>query len=377
MIIKYQYLYVFIFIVFSGVFFSSKIFIFIDSSQNNSKRNISLDSLRGFLAIFVVFTHAIAMYYLFTEENWSNPNDKIGYLASVAVAIFFILTGYLFWDKIKNTKIIDWKDLFINRIFRIVPLIYFQTIISIFIILFIVSPQINLKNLEEIIITSLPWFDFINNNKPDILDFKNSYLVTGGVLWSIVYEWGFYFSLPLLFLFRNKSFVFVVTSIVLLVYCNEYFFQHRDFYFVYLFIIGLAVSEFKQYLLFNINVLNILFLISCICLLIFKPQQIINSYFGLLAFFIVITLVNGADFFSLFKLKGFERLGVISYSVYIIHPPVLFVWYYLVKKENIYLKESIFWMYIPIFLSLIISSFTYKFIEIPFINLGRSFKKYL
>lgn len=162
------------------------------------------------------------MYYLFTEEDWRNPNEKIGYLGSVAVAIFFILTGYLFWDKIKSANTIDWRDLFINRIFRIVPLIYLQTIISILIILIIVSPNINYKNIEEVIMESIPWFDFINNKKPDILGFKNSYLVTGGVLWSIVYEWGFYFSLPFLYMLRKKSFTFVVTSILLLVYCTDF-----------------------------------------------------------------------------------------------------------------------------------------------------------
>lgn len=119
-----------------------------------------------------------------------------------------------------------------------------------------------------------------------------------------------------------------------------------------------------------------MFLISCVCLLIFKPQQLINSYFGLLAFFIVVTLVNGANFFSLFKFKGFERLGVISYSIYIIHPPVLFTCYYLFKNY-LYAIESVFWIYIPMFLILIISSLTYKFIEKPFINIGRNLKKYL
>lgn len=138
MLIDHQYLFVFIFIIFSSIIFSAPCFSFLDVDETRN-RNIKLDSLRGFLSIFVVFTHTVAMFYLFSENQWKNPNHKIGYLAGIGVSLFFILTAYLFWDKIKKTENMNWKSLYVKRIFRLVPLIYFQSILSISIILLVFS----------------------------------------------------------------------------------------------------------------------------------------------------------------------------------------------------------------------------------------------
>lgn len=374
MIIEYQYGFIFLFMLIAMGIFSLPIFSFIDPKKNTSARKIQFDALRAFLAIFVVFTHSVAMFYLFTQKEWINPNHKIGYLAGIGVSIFFILTGYLFWGKLKNSETIDWFTLYINRSFRIIPLIFFQSIVCISVILLATKPDINLKNIDHLIVNALPWFDVLNNNKPELFGYKNSFYVSGGVLWSIAYEWGFYFTLPVLFLFRNKALPFIVGLLFVLVYGTNILNFSREFYYVFLFTVGLATNQFKDYFRLNKRYLDLLLLLCFISILIFRPQQIINSYIGILFFLITVTLANGADLFGLFRLKSLERLGIISYSIYIIHPPVLYVSFILYNKYDVSCHNSFILLYAPILLSLLISSLTYKFIELPFIELGKKIK---
>jgi len=370
MIIDYQYFFVFLFILIAALLFSLPIFSFLNEEDDNT-RNYSMDSLRGFLAIFVIFTHTVAMFYLFKEDSWKNPNIKIGYLAKIGVSLFFMLTGYLFWLKLKYSENINWYQLYLKRILRIVPLIYFQTIACIITILIITHFTFGLKFIYKTFMEALPWFDFLNNNKPPVNGYKNSYYLTGGVLWTIVYEWGFYFSLPILYLFRKKSKEFVFGICFIIVYANTMFEFQEELKFIFLFALGMLCVEIKDYFKLKKLYLDILLLIAVFSVLIFKPDQKVNSYLNLFFVIITVCIINGADLFGILKNTGLRRLGKISYSIYIMHPLILFISYLIMQKYNLLFATNIYLFYLPLISILLISSLTYKWIEIPFMKIKK------
>ncbi|MFY1045279.1 acyltransferase family protein [Chryseobacterium sp. GP-SGM7] len=370
MIIDFQYFFVFLFILIAALLFSVPLFSYLDEEDDQS-RNHAMDSLRGFLAIFVIFTHTVAMFYLFKEDSWKNPNIKIGYLAGVGVSLFFMLTGYLFWLKLKYSENLNWYKLYVKRILRIVPLIYFQTIACIITILIITDFNFGLKSIYKTFMEALPWFDFLNNNKTPINGYKNSYYLTGGVLWTIVYEWGFYFSLPLLYLFRKKSKEFVFGLCFLIVYTNAIFEFREELKFIFLFVLGMLCVEIKDYLKLKKLYLELLLLIAIFSVLIFKPDQKVNSYLNLFFVIITVCIINGADLFGILKNTGLRRLGKISYSIYIMHPIILFISYMIMQKYNLLFAANIYLFYLPLTIILLISSLTYKWIEIPFMKIKK------
>lgn len=370
MIIEFQYTYVFLFILGSAAIFTLPIFSYLDS-EDDERRNHSMDSLRGFLACFVVCTHLAAMYYLFKDNNWKNPNFKIGYLARVGVSLFFMLTGFLFWEKIKKSNNLNWAKLYQKRVLRIVPLIYFQTILCIITILIITRFNFSLKNFYQIFMQSLHWFDFINNDKPPINNYKNSYYLTGGVLWTLVYEWGFYFSLPILYLFRKKSKEFVFGICFIIIYGSTLIEINADLKSVLLFALGMFCSETKDYFKFKKLYLDFCLLLAIFLILIFKPDHVVNSYLNFFYVIIIITVVNGANIFGLLSNIGLRRLGKISYSIYIIHPVILFISFLSMDKFNMLYGSNIYLFYVPLFFVLVISSLTYKWIEMPFMQIKK------
>ena len=68
---------------------------------NRENRYETLDGLRGFLAISVFFHHYIIIYNWKTTGIWFSPSE-IYYqnYGKVGVAIFFMLSGFLFLNKI-------------------------------------------------------------------------------------------------------------------------------------------------------------------------------------------------------------------------------------------------------------------------------------
>ena len=58
----------------------------------------AIDGLRGFLALGVLGGHAVNMYSLYTSGVWSGDLAPFySGAATAGVAVFFMITGFLFW----------------------------------------------------------------------------------------------------------------------------------------------------------------------------------------------------------------------------------------------------------------------------------------
>ncbi len=62
-------------------------------------RHVALDGLRGLLAPAVVFHHMFLFRQWQLTGEWSNASGIYTLLGPIPVAIFFMLTGFLFWEK--------------------------------------------------------------------------------------------------------------------------------------------------------------------------------------------------------------------------------------------------------------------------------------
>ena len=107
-------------------FFLSKLTRFSFISERDSRLD-TLDGLRGFLAIFVFFHHYVITYYWKTTDQWIRPpEDYYHNYGKVGVALFFMITGFLFLSKILTLRrSIDWLKVYESRFYRIMPLYIF------------------------------------------------------------------------------------------------------------------------------------------------------------------------------------------------------------------------------------------------------------
>lgn len=101
--LTYPYIFVFSFLIIAGFFFSLPFFKYIDSNgYDKVSHNIPLDSLRYFLASFVFIAHSIGIYDYILHGMFRGKYAEIDLLARSGVALFFAITGMLFWGKIKE-----------------------------------------------------------------------------------------------------------------------------------------------------------------------------------------------------------------------------------------------------------------------------------
>ena len=159
-----------------------------------------LDGLRGFLALGVFLYHCVIWHYYIFTGVWRIPYSSFYLLTGhIGVAIFFMITGFLFWHKLWDThKPINWFKLYISRIFRLFPL-YFLAITIVTLTVLLLGKFCLKVSIFTFLKSLVQWLLFFK--EVDINKFSNTSHILGGMQWTLKYEWFFYFSLPVLAIF--------------------------------------------------------------------------------------------------------------------------------------------------------------------------------
>lgn len=356
-----------------------------------------LNSLRFFAALAVIITHIELLKGSFGFKSyWKNP--LIFNLGGLGVYFFFVLSGflitYLLLAEKEKYKKIEIKKFYLRRILRIWPLYYLIITIGFFILPHFECFQIQYlqenfeKNFNEnllLYILILPNLAFsIFTAVPNI-----------GQVWSIGVEEQFYLFWPwLISKSKNilKTLIIIIVGLFFLkviVLVIGYFYSDTKWYTpLKLFV---AMSKFEcmsiggigAYLLFSDNKYIqkihsnlILATVSiCIPLLIYLTpsflQDGVHIVYSVLFLIIILNIING-KFKRILECKLFTYLGKISYGIYMYHfmiiPLILFIFKTHLNIGSDFLLNTLIYASC-ILTTIMISSLSYYFIEIPFIKI--------
>ena len=316
--------------------------------QNSAKLNVPLESLRGLLAMSVFFSHAVVTYFYFQSDRWSLPPTPFyACLGSGPVILFFFLSGFLFWSKcLAHDGIGGYGKFLAGRVRRLVPAYY----VSVAIVMFIVFTKTRFK-LAVSLTTFLGelgrWLIFVPARS--VNGFPQAYLINASVVWTLMFEVGFYLLLSLIFfLFKGyRIFLYLVIAGAI-----SWMLAQRG---VVAFTPALVRGGLLPFIAFAVNsALGFGFGIGMLVAflyarlpkhwwrvlqqrrltpiplfflavpVLFKVGSYSPAEFWLLGV-VFIFVVAGNDFFGLLSSKAVFLLGTVSYSFYITHGIVLFV----------------------------------------------------
>lgn len=355
-------------LVLFATFFVSKLSFYKKVIEGEDRgRFESLDGLRGFLALNVFFQHAVTNYFYFQTGVWQIVDVRFfRHLGGEAVIIFFMITSFLYWSKaIAQKGDLDAGSLYRSRFLRLAPMYLFSAGIVIFSILIQSGFDIDLKQFLKDILSwmSLGLETTITTNNLSILP------INAGIHWTLHFEWFFYLLLPILATaLKRKEALIMVIPIAGFALSSPY----RGYWAIFFFGILAAhiyvwipkVSFFKK----SISSVIPLAGIVLVYFISYKPYSLTQYVVSLVVF---LSFVYGADLFGLLRTRVAKFLGIMSYSIYLIHGIVLYAvlnsvdYFYPVKD----ITAIEFWLLIILagVLTILVSSLTYRYIEHPMI----------
>lgn len=373
--LEHQYLYIFVITIGTGLLFSLPIFRFLDENVSHH-RNTGMDGLRYFLASFVAIFHSDYLVRYVTTGKWETIYNDVSYVAQFSVSIFFMITAFLFWGKISKKDDVNWIELYKDRVFRIAPAAFFTALISIAVILYITGypTENDYLSIKDVV----RWFDMgIYYNYPPINYFKDSWLFLG-VFWTLQWEWGFYFSLPLLYIFRRNGIAFVLAMMFFMIYLVPIFpgLSKINTGICLLFLGGMLSFELLGKIKISKKVSELVLIVSLIGIFSYQPELYTTTMLPWY-FCMIFSVCKGANLFGTLSFKGFVRLGNASFSVYVLHSVIIYTAYTMLNHYGIITSPSdikighVFAMFV---LVCFISTLSYKIVEQPFIKLSKMFR---
>lgn len=342
-----------------------------------TQRVEALDYLRGVMAISIMIYH-----YVCTSVGDPDGNTILGRLGIYGVSLFYIISGASLFLAYRNStfgfkKIFEfWK----KRLLRLTP-VYWIACLGFLTVLW------RNYSLEVVLLNLSMSFGFLGYTKA---------IPAGG--WSIGNEVCFYLMFPLIiFCARRWLWLLSVLFLSFLSYvyfafsvlnthqslAEQWFTYIHPFNQVFLFIAGVVIAKISsaagRFRLSNWGALILLASSLGVLLSYEDTPDMIQLVAGLnrLIFTVLCILATyacfnlcfgGVTFFE----KWLKHFGEISYSIYMLHS-VTFFFVQKIFVKNIFSGVPL--IYVAIFVSLpltlILASLSYRFIESPFIQLGK------
>lgn len=162
----------------------------------HGSRISTLDGLRGLLALGVFFHHAAIYHEYLLDGQWRLPPSRFyTLLGQGAVAMFFMITGFLFWSRlIKRKERTEWFALYVGRIFRIGP-VYLVAVFCALVVIFLKVGFAANATAVELLNEIGHWLALGYLPLTPVNGYSDAPLVLAEVTWTLHYEWLFYASL--------------------------------------------------------------------------------------------------------------------------------------------------------------------------------------
>ncbi len=340
-------------------------------NQNTDARYETIDGLRGFLALGVFFTHGTVTYYYYTTGKWGLPPSTFyATLGELSVALFFMITAFLFWGKVlKSEKPISAKRLYLSRNRRLTPMYAFSVVLVLVIVAIRTDFELHVEP-GELAIQILSWFSYGLLSipvMPDINGLKDSHTIES-VIWTLTFEWEFYLLIPIFARLPART-----ITLAFLMFLT-YFFGPPAIVAINFAFGAIAAELMHRYKLEKYlkgrqyDILMILILVLALTL--FLRGHSLSQYILIFMFFML--LINKNDLFGLLVSMPAKFLGAISYSIYLLHNIVLNQVFHsfneFLQLETI--SGLVFWALVGLSGTFVIlfSAITFRYVEYPFIS---------
>lgn len=342
-----------------------------------------IDSLRGIAVLLVILVH-IHLVLDNTTEYFEQDGLLLEIIGNGAygVQLFFIVSAFTLmmshYNRFEEPN--RTRNFFIRRFFRIAPMYYLA------IIYFTLDKYLQF-NLADPDFSAIPVRSMLSNvffTNALIPEHTNNY-VPGG--WSVSVEFLFYFTLP--FICKkiksfNSALVLFLFTLTIAVIVDPYIKAHTQFpYFhEYNFFVQLPVFPLGIMAYFYLNreqheIKPLAWVFTALLILIFCYVSIPkNIMFSLV--FVLLLIIQNKYKFRLLSNKLLASVGKVSFSMYLVHFAVIYLFnrFYFSHVINISGFETCLLNFVLMYiivavLTYIISSITYRVIELPGQNLGK------
>lgn len=342
-----------------------------------------IDGLRAIAVLSVLFFHFDHQYL---------PGGYLG------VDIFFVISGYLItnivYSELKKGNF-SYSNFYTRRVKRILPAFFFMLFLTLIIGYFVFLPY----EYYKLSISALSTLFFSSNIQYAFR--TNDYFAADSSEWPLLHTWSlaveeqYYFILPVLLIFLLKFFpkrVLICFTLIAFfsfflgtfwAYSNElnklayyslptragellsgsilavYLYEHKNKYLSSNFLASLSLLIILLFLIFldsstRFPGLVVLPVCIAVCVLIASKNTSINNFLG-----------------SNFLVK----VGLISYSLYLMHWPVLAFFRYILSTEGYALPLMV--QFLAIGIILVLSLISYYYVEKPFRIIKTGFLKSL
>ncbi len=328
-------------------------------------RYAAIEGLRGFLALGVFFHHALIGYYAQKTGIWEDPPITFFTLTGhVGVSIFFMVTGFLFWEKaLRQEGRLNLKELYTSRLLRLAP----AYLLSVLLVIVAIALPVGPHDLDELIPKDVRY----------VLLFKGLRSVNdlNGVYWTLVWEWRFYLLLPLAGLCLRWKWGDLVPAAAIIIYTV---WRPETMYIINFVAGGVAAWLRLRYPDWNFkNPIHTFATLACLVIVFTCFERGFGYLQSLLMFAFFLSVVYGNSLFGLLQTRPARAIGAASYSLYLMHCIVLYV---LINTFNLWqpvagLDLISYWLLVAGMgsVALTVAWLSYRYVEYPFFHRRKRF----
>lgn len=335
----------------------------------------NLDGLRGFLSLFLLLGHAAVWQNYLKDNTWKLTNSAFyTHLGQTGIVIFFMLTGFLFAQKLLDDREnnIDWLRLYCSRALRLIPA-YWVAMATLLAITFAIGPTPPLTDRATPASAYLSWLLFTIPGAPPLHGATETGLIMTMATWTLTFGWAFYLLLPFLgVLFRVK------VSVLTLVICGLAFLwtfqQIPNYWLVYgMLATGCLAAIIQRAQWINRWAKSPLSGLIVIALILANVAIQPTAYTALSVAIIgcaFLLIACGSSIFGLLNRKTSQILGLGAYGMYLYHGPLLYLMLHFAQSKfpGFYQSDEKFWLFLALVIApmlVVTSLISYLFIEAP------------
>lgn len=336
-------------------------------AEAGASRFEMIDGLRGFLALGVFGAHAVNMYTLHASGEWvSGMAPFYGTAARAGVAVFFMITGFLFWLRVlRSGDAFNTRAFFVSRLRRLTPM-YLMSVLMVLAVVAAASGFVLRDGPAGLARDLRPWLSFGFMRTGELNGLGDARYINA-VYWTLAYEWTFYVALPFLALFARSLRGGIALGAAVLIFGTQ-----SPIVFNFLFGAAAAWLVHRGVLRGRLESRWLAVVPLASLVLYFRFPGVHGLVQALLLFCFFIFVVHGFSLFGLLRTRAAQFLGMVSYSLYLVHCIALYVTVRAVDAATpvATLEPAQYWLVAALAAAgaVAVSALTYRYVEHPFIH---------